>query len=74
MDKEYKIETPLPQYGSDVYRTIQVPADIVNKIRADAIDEYRKLIFGTITNPSYMSDFVRSHISWLAEELKDGKI
>lgn len=40
--KKYKIKQPLPQFGEDVARVIEVPYELVKEIKADAIDEFVK--------------------------------
>lgn len=38
--KKYKIKQPLPQFGEDVAKVIEVPYELVKEIRADAFDDF----------------------------------
>ena len=37
---KYKIKEPMPQYGANTARIINVPDEVVKQIRAEAIDEF----------------------------------
>lgn len=37
--KKYKIKQPLPQFGENVTKDIEVPYELVKEIRADAIND-----------------------------------
>ena len=38
--KKYKIKQPLPQFGENVAKVIEVPYEVVKEIRADAFDDF----------------------------------
>lgn len=40
--KKYKIKQPLPQFGENVAKVIELPYELVKEIRADAFDEYKE--------------------------------
>ena len=37
---KYRIKEPMPQYGANTARIINVPDEVVKQIRADAIDDF----------------------------------
>ena len=37
---KYTIKEPMPQYGENTARIVNVPDEVVKQIRADAIDEF----------------------------------
>ena len=39
---KYIIKEPMPQYGKDTARIVNVPDEVVKQIRADVIDEYKE--------------------------------
>ena len=69
---KYRIKEPMPQYGANTARIINVPDEVVNQIRADVIDEFAKKLIQTVT--SMTTGFrVVGNIERIAKELKEQK-
>ena len=67
---KYRIKEPMPQYGANTARIINVPDEVVNQIRADVIDEFAKKLIQTVT--SMTTGFrVVGNIERIAKELKE---
>ena len=67
---KYRIKEPMPQYGANIARIINVPDEVVKQIRADAIDEFAKKLIRTVT--SMTTGFrVVGNIERIAKELKE---
>lgn len=78
---KYTIKEPMPQFGKDVARVVNVPDEMVKKIRADAIDDFTKRLkaecrkhyvdcdpyFGGIVDSILYED----EIDEIAEQLKE---
>ena len=39
---KYRIKEPMPQYGANTARIINVPDEVVKQIRTDVIEEYKE--------------------------------
>ena len=67
---KYKIKEPMPQYGANTARIINVPDEVVKQIRTDAIDEFVTIIKERV-GMDWEWDFY--FIGQIAEELKEQK-
>ena len=81
--KKYKIKQPLPQFGENVAKVIEVPYEVVKEIRADAFDDFANKLkeecrmhyvdcepyYGGIQDSILYED----DIDEIAEELKEQK-
>ena len=70
--REYKIVEPMPQYGKDAARIVNVPDEVVKQIRADAIDEAKDEIVYHLNDyalqeaPIYQDDLANQRLVYLA--------
>ena len=83
---KYRIKEPMPQYGANTARIVDVPDEVVNQIRADVIDDFAKAsitmyekydiddVFRTSDTYSYTNAccIFENYIEEIAEELKAG--
>ena len=81
---KYKIKEPMPQYGANTARIINVPDEVVKQIRSEAIDEFAGELYkgcnemiktcGSNTAPiswaEAYADF-KADIDVIAEKLKE---
>ena len=74
---KYRIKEPMPQYGANTARIVDVPDEVVKQIRADAIDEFATKICEILEKCQTGFNMVSMANIWLisrelAEELKAG--
>ena len=75
---KYTIKEPMPQFGKDVARVVNVPDEVVKKIRADAIDDFANWLVeqGILGNrcisDGEITDYGKVYAKKYKEQLKAG--
>ena len=75
---KYRIKEPMPQYGANTARIVDVPDEVVNQIKADAIDDFANWLVeqGILGNrcisDGEITDYGKVYAKTYKEQLKAG--
>ena len=75
---KYTIKEPMPQYGENTARIVNVPDEVVKQIRADAIDDFANWLVeqGILGNrcisDGEITDYGKVYAKKYKEQLKAG--
>ena len=75
---KYIIKEPMPQYGKDTARIVNVPDEVVKQIKADAIDDFANWLVeqGILGNrcisDGKITDYGKVYAKKYKEQLKAG--